>query len=192
MTAATWDAVHDGREAFRACLRAMCEPGRPVPAPPRAGLASDPLRDAAAAVLLGLLDVGVGLCVVGDAAARELGDELLRRTGAAPAPLCDADFVLVAGAAAGAGGAAAEARRGSALRPEAGATVVYAGGWAPVVAVLEGPGLEAPAPVSLALPPGELELLAAAAAQPPAGVDAFVLSAAGLTALPRSIARSAA
>ena len=184
MIVAGWDAVHDGRAAFRACLRAMCQPGQPVGGLPRAGLAEEPLLDAATAVLLALLDAGVGLAVWGGERARAVGADLARLTGAAPAPVCDADFVLIGG---GEGGAAGEARRGSALRPETGATLVYAGDWPPVGTVLQGPGIEHPTVAQLALPPGELSLLAAAASAPPAGLDAFLVSPAGLTALPRSV-----
>jgi alpha-D-ribose 1-methylphosphonate 5-triphosphate synthase subunit PhnH len=187
--APSWDAVHDGRTAFRACLRAMCAPGEPVAGLPRAGICGDPLLDRAAALLLALLDPGLGLAVAGGAEARACAERLARATGAAPAPLCDADFVLVTG---GPAGPAREARRGSALAPEAGATLVYAGDWPPHEAQLAGPGIEAERlRAALALPPGELALLAEAAAAPPAGVDAFVLSPTGLTALPRSVARTA-
>jgi alpha-D-ribose 1-methylphosphonate 5-triphosphate synthase subunit PhnH len=179
-----WDPVHDGREAFRACLRAMCQPGQPVRGLPRAGLSEEPLLDAASAVLLALLDVGVGLAVWGGEPARTVGGELTRLTGAAPAPVCDADFILIGG---GEGGAAGEARRGSALRPEAGATLVYAGDWTSVGTVLQGPGIESPTLAQLNLPPGELTLLTTAASAPPAGLDALLVSPAGLTALPRSV-----
>ena len=185
MNAVGWDAVHDGRDAFRACLRAMCRPGRPVGGLPRPGLSEDPLLDAATALLLALLDVGVGFAVRGGGEPARTADAALARlTGAAPAPVFDADFILIAG---GEGGAAGEARRGSALRPEAGATLIYAGSWSPANALLRGPGIETPMPAQLTLPPGELSLLTAAASTPPAGVDAFLVSPAGLTALPRSV-----
>ena len=189
MITRAWDPVHDARAAFRAGLEAMCRPGRPVAGLPRAGLAADPLLDHAAALLLALLDPGVGLAVSGDAATRYVGDALLRETGADPAPVGDADFVL---AGAGAQGVAGRARHGSALRPHEGATIVYAADHPPVRRRQRGPGFEAPEEVALPLLPGELELLAAAAANPPAGVDAFVVAADGLIALPRSVLEAAA
>lgn len=185
--ATAWDDVHDGREAFRRCVSALCSPGRSVPAPTRAGLELDPLLDCAATLLLALLDPGLGLAIAGDGRSRALGERLRARTGAAPAPLCDADFVLVSE---GGDGAAGEARRGSLGRPEAGATLVYAGRWSPSAVALQGPGVEIPGTIGeFALPPGELRLIVAAAASPPAGLDAFVLSPDGLCALPRSVAR---
>lgn len=197
MTAATghrppppWDPVHDGRAAFRVCLDAICRPGIAVPGVPRARVCAEPLLDRAAGVLLALLDPGLTLAVVGEWYARSAGEQLLRQTGAAPAPLEEADFVLVSG---GRGGAASAARRGSALRPETGATLVYAGDWPPVEAVVRGPGVEQDARSALVpLPDGELETLVLAAAAPPCGLDAFVLSPAGVIALPRSVMRAGA
>lgn len=185
-----WDPVHDGRAAFRACLDAICRPGLVVPGVPRGGVCAEPVIDRAASILLALLDPGLTLAVVGCPYSQEVGEQLLRRTGAAPAPIEAADFVLVGG---GADGAAARARRGTALQPELGATLVYAGDWPPCEALLRGPGIEAgPRSTRVSLPAGELDALLAAAQLPPAGMDAFVMGPAGLIALPRSVLRPVA
>lgn len=188
MSATAFDRVHDGRIAFRAALAATCDPGAVVPLP-CAGVVADPALDRACAVLLALLDPGFGLAAVGDAAVGEACSALRALTGAGPAPEADADFVLVgAGARAG---VATRARRGTALAPEQGATVVYAGRWAPVGLRLDGPGLAAPRAARLCLPPGEANALAASRVEAPLGVDAFVVSAGGVAALPRSVEVSA-
>lgn len=182
-----WDPVHDGRTAFRACLDAICRPGTAIPGVPRGRICAEPVLDRAAAVLLALLDPGLTLAVAGGPYARSAGEQLTRRTGAAPAPIDEADFVLVSG---GTGGAAGAARRGTALHPELGATLVYAGDWPLCEAVLRGPGIEERTrSARVSLPERELEALVAAAALPPAGLDAFVVAPAGLIALPRSVLR---
>ncbi len=181
-----WDPVHDGRQAFRACLDAICAPGQAVAAPAAAGLDADEARDRAAAVLLSLMDVGTSFAVSGDAGARALGQRIAHESGASPAPVCDADFVLVT---TGSAGCAGEARRGSALLPHEGATLIYAGTW-PVNSVeLEGPGLPRRARFDVGLPPGEIGRLRDAAADAPAGVDAFVVTPDSLVAIPRSVIR---
>lgn len=185
--AISWDAVHDGRAAFRVCMDAMCAPGRAVELGVRAGLDPDPARDRAAAVLLALLDVGVSVAVCGDAAARTLVGAVISRSGAAPAPVCDADFVLVTDD--GPGGAAGDARRGTPLAPHDGATIIYAGTWKPVMLDLAGPGVQTPFSTAVPLPAGELTALQAAAAAPPTGVDAFVVSEQAVIAIPRSVLR---
>lgn len=182
-----WDPVHDGRAAFRVCLGAICQPGIAVPGLPRGQLCAEPILDRAAAILLALLDPGLTLAVVGGPLAEETAGELRRQTGARPAPVSEADFVLVSG---GSKGAAAMARRGTALRPETGATLVYAVDRPPVQVLLTGPGIEHGSRTArVALPDGEREALIAAAATPPCGLDAFVLSPAGLIGLPRSVLR---
>jgi phosphonate C-P lyase system protein PhnH len=180
---APWDMVHDGRLTFRACVRAICEPGALVEAAPRAGWVADPALDRATAVLLALLDPGVGLAAAGEAA-RTVARRLTAVTGAAPAPVADAEFVLL-GADAPAG-MAAQARRGNALHPERGATIVCACDGRHTRVVAAGPGLPAARRLDLPVDRDGVAALIAAGAAPPAGVDAFLATARGLVALPRS------
>ena len=181
-----WDTVHDSREAFLTCLRAQCAPGFPQGSLPPAGISDDPNLDGASAILLALLDPGLGLCVVGDEPELSSVDARLRHgTGAVAAELADADFVLV-----GAGapvGLVEQARRGSALAPERGATVVYC---APAPArdvELSGPGVDGTVRVPVPLAGADLAALAAANADPPRGVAVFILTARDqVLAIPRS------
>jgi alpha-D-ribose 1-methylphosphonate 5-triphosphate synthase subunit PhnH len=182
--AATFDRVHDGRTAFRAAFAATCDPGAVV-ACPRAGLVDDVALDRAAAVLLALLDPGVGLAATGDAATQRLAERLRALTLAGPAPEADADYVLAGpGAPAGTAG---RVRRGTDLSPEQGATIIYAGAWSPVSVALEGPGLPERRLASLRLPEGETAVLRRACAAAPRGVDALVAHPDGIAAVPRSV-----
>lgn len=183
--ATQWDSVHDARVAFIACLRAICDPGAPVELPRGAGLELDPRLDRAAAVLLALLDPGLGLAAAGSPRVERVAALVRDATGAGVAPVETADFVLIGDG--GERGVARRARRGTALRPELGATVLFAGRWAPVVAVLDGPGLSQTRSCALSVPPGAVADLAAAAAEPPAGVDAFAFTDAAIIGLPRSL-----
>lgn len=178
-----WDMVHDGRRAFRACVRAICEPGALVEVAPRAGWVGDPALDRAVAVLLALLDPGIGLAAAGEWA-RAVARRVAAETAAAPAPVADADFVLLTSDAPAE--IVAQVRRGNALHPERGATVVRAcaGGCTSVLAA--GPGLPAPRRLDVPLAREHVAALIAAGAAPPAGVDAFLTTAQGLVALPRS------
>ena len=180
-----WDAVHDARAAFLACLWALSHPGTsqgPLPAP---GLDDDARLDGAAAVLLALLDADLALATVGGRHVAAVAERVRKATGAGDAPLDVADFVLVDPGTAP-GPVAAVARRGTALAPEAGATVVYCASGS-VAVVLDGPGLVAPTRVLLPLPPGELDALLASRTQPPLGVDALVVGPDGhVVGLPRS------
>ncbi len=180
----TWDDVHDGRAAFRACFNAMCRPGRRAPLPARPGVAADPAVDAAAGVLLALLDPGVGLAVCGTGA-DAIRDALVGTTHADPRHAHDADFVLVLDG--GEGTVPAALRRGSAIAPERGATLVYAGGWPPSGWRIDGPGTGPDARVTVGVPDGHLAALEDVnRTAPPAGIDCLVVSSAGVVALPRS------
>lgn len=182
-----WDTVHDSREAFLTCLRAQCAPGSAQGPLPPVGISADPHLDGASAILLSLLDPGLGLCVVGDDPEfLAVGERLRHGTGASVAPIADADFVLV-----GAGapvGIAAQARRGSALAPELGATVVYSAPAPTRTVELSGPGIDGTVRVPVPLGEAELVAVAAANADSPRGIDAFVLTAPDqVLALPRSV-----
>lgn len=179
-----WDPVHDGRRAFLACLWAFCEPGTPIEGVPRPHLHEDAVLDGAAAVLLAMLDPGLGLAVFGGIEAERLGESLCRLTGASPVQAEEASFVLVADGVAEP--VAARATRGSALEPERGATIVYAGRWSPVEASLQLAGRSGRRRVELAMPMAELDAIALANAEPPAGIDAFVVGSTSIRGLPRS------
>lgn len=179
-----WDPVHDSRRAFLACLRAFCEPGVAIGGVPRPHLHDDMVLDVASGVLLTVLDPGFGLAIVGDVEAQRLGEILCTLTGAQPAPLERASFVLVVDDAPSP--VAAHARRGTALEPERGATVVYAGPWVPFEATLELAGRAGQRRIDLPLPMAERAALAEANAEPPAGIDALVVDGTVLRGLPRS------
>jgi alpha-D-ribose 1-methylphosphonate 5-triphosphate synthase subunit PhnH len=180
----SWDSVHDSRETFLQCLWAQCRPGVPQGPLPRCGLSADPDLDAAAAILLSLLDPGLVLAAADAGEAGDVAAALCRLTGATPGAVDDADFVLVSP---GSGMVATRARRGNAVAPERGATVVYSGGCDPVSVELRGPGIEDVARVELPLHVEELADLVSANAAAPAGVDTFVVVAAHVVAVPRSV-----
>lgn len=182
-----WDPVHDSREAFLTCLRAQCAPGIPQGPLPPAGFSTDPNLDGASAILLALLDPGLGLCVAGDdPELASVGARLRHDTGAVPAELPDADFVLVgAGAPAG---LVAQARRGSPLAPERGATVVYGVPARAREVELSGPGVDGLLRVPVALADADLDAIGSANADLPRGVDVFIVSAQDqVVAIPRSV-----
>nr|WTB30933.1 phosphonate C-P lyase system protein PhnH [Streptomyces sp. NBC_00830] len=181
-----WDAEHDCRTAFLACMDALSFPGTPVPLPVRPGIAVHPAVDRAAGALLALLEQGYGLAAMGDPDTEAAADGIRRATGAHPARPAEADFVLV-----GPGVSAPVAervRRGGAANPELGATVLYAGPWTPTAVVLDGPGLAAPAVAELAVPVPDLIGRGRACADPPTGIDLLVFGGATVTGLPRGVA----
>ncbi|MGH2962588.1 MAG: phosphonate C-P lyase system protein PhnH, partial [Solirubrobacterales bacterium] len=116
----SWDHVHDSHAAFRACLEALSRPGARIVGLPRPGLSENAAHDAAAGILLTLLDPSLGLACAGEAETVELGARIRELTGAEEVRVEEADFLFagrrreldVAG----------RARRGSALAPERGAT----------------------------------------------------------------------
>jgi alpha-D-ribose 1-methylphosphonate 5-triphosphate synthase subunit PhnH len=189
----TWDAVHDSREAFRCLLSAQCWPGSMVPDLPRAGLNPALALDVAAGILLSLADPGVALGEDGSPGAGELVALVCSMTGAQRAPLGEADLVLASGS--GPATVADRLRRGTRAAPEDGATVIYhrpepdgtgAGTRTGTACTLEGPGLPRRTEAILPLPGAELEALRRAGARPPLGVDALIVVAGSVLALPRS------
>jgi alpha-D-ribose 1-methylphosphonate 5-triphosphate synthase subunit PhnH len=179
-----WDPVHDGRRAFLACFRALCEPGAAITGVPRAFLHSDVKLDVAAAILLALLDPGIGLCLTGGTDVSTLSDDLCRLSGAVPVSPERASYLLVTDRAATS--VTRRTSRGSALEPERGATIIYAGSWEPVNITIERGAGDRRRRVAVGLPPEELDALAAANAEPPLGVDALVVNGHSLLGLPRS------
>jgi len=183
----SWDDVHDSRAGFRACLEAFSRPGIAIDGAPRPHLSDDRAEDAAAGVLLSLLDPGLALAAAGGAATSELASRLRELTGAVDAPVEEADFVL-----AGAGRApdvATRARRGSALAPDRGATLVVVSGMGErCEAELNGPGVAGTFAVEVPLTAADLAALERANAAPPQGVDVIATAADGsLVGLPRSV-----
>jgi alpha-D-ribose 1-methylphosphonate 5-triphosphate synthase subunit PhnH len=184
-----WDPVPGGREAFLACLWAQCAPGRVHGPLPAAGVSRDPDLDAAAAVLLALLDPGLTLAHAGDPNAGSVAGEVRSITGAGDAPVTEADFVLVVGGADQlVEPVAASARRGTAADPEHGATIVYCVPQRRTRALVAGPGIDGTAWADIPLDRRELAALTVANSAPPAGVDAFLVVAGSVLALPRSTA----
>lgn len=180
----SWDPVHDAREAFLVCFRAFCEPGKTITGAPRAWLHEDTTLDVAAAVLLALLDRGIGLCVVGDGVDGELGEKLRHKSAAVAMPPELASYILVTDRTTTS--VTGSATRGTALKPEGGATIVYAGSWEQVKVSVERPAGYERREVLLGLPPGEIDALAVLNAEPPLGVDALVVNGQSVQGLPRS------
>ena len=178
----TWDAVHDGRTAFHACMRAVCRPGATQPIV-RPALAVDAAIDHAAAVLLALLDADVTVAAAGSPALDALVAEIRTRTGARTDDVADADFVV-----APPGHPVAHlVHRGTPIAPERGATIVYvADADCSTPVRLDGPGLAAPTMVDLPLPTAELGALREVNRHGLVGVDAFIALPDGVCALPRS------
>ncbi|AMO61073.1 carbon-phosphorus lyase complex subunit [Mycolicibacterium phlei] len=181
----SWNTVHDGREAFLACMRAFCAPGTPVELPARPRVCTHPELDCAAAILLGLLDRGLALAVSGPDPAPGVAARVMADTGAGCADIPDADWVLVHGPAAD---AVARARRGTRLAPESGATLVVASNSTPIPVTIAGPGVAAPARVLLPLDAVTAHALIAANSAPPLGVDLLITTANCVIGLPRSVA----
>lgn len=182
-----FDPVHDGRPTFLACLRAQCSPGTPQGPIPPAHLSEARELASAAAILLALLDPGLGLASVGSDDLHDVAARVCSITGAHDAVVADADFVLVA--AEKQTGVARQARRGTALMPELGATVIYCSASVPRIVVrLTGPGIDGSKSASLGIAADELDARAAANASPPAGIDVLVVDGDSVLALPRSTA----
>jgi len=177
-----WDTVHDGRTAFDACMRAVCQPGANQPIA-RPALAVDAAMDHAAAVLLALLDADVTVAAAGSPELDALVAEIRVRTGARVAHVAEADFVVVPSGHP----VAAHVHRGTPIAPERGATVVYVVGAGCSTRVrLDGPGLQTPTVVDLPLPTAELDALREANRRGPVGVDVLIATREGVSALPRS------
>ncbi|WP_290684489.1 MULTISPECIES: phosphonate C-P lyase system protein PhnH [unclassified Haematobacter] len=108
---------------------------------------------------------------------------LIDRTGARPARLNTADYLFLAS---GAEAAFRQARTGSAIHPEAGATLVVA---APLEGGprlrLAGPGIDGSVTIAPALPPELWDIRAERVAYP-LGFDLFLVDGDRITGLPRS------
>lgn len=181
-----WNAVHDGRTVFVACMHAMCSPGQPVELPSVPKVVNHVELDGAAAILLALLDQGLSLGVAGGDGAQRAGSAVVAATGARSAEIEDADWVLVHGAAAD---AISRARRGGRLTPESGATVVIAASSDALPMSLIGPGVAEVAGARAIIPLDAVAVHAftAANAAPPRGVDVLVVAGNCLIGLPRSV-----
>ncbi|MGH2989327.1 MAG: phosphonate C-P lyase system protein PhnH [Solirubrobacterales bacterium] len=183
----SWDHVHDSRTAFRACLEALSRPGARIVDLPRPGLSENAAHEAAAGILLALLDPGLGLASTGGAETVELGAKVRELTGAAEVRVEEADFVFAGPR--GEPDVAGRARRGSALAPDRGATLVYAGVDAQACELeLAGPGVPGTRAAPVPLAAAEIETLRRANSHPPLGVDVLALAPDGsLVGLPRAV-----
>lgn len=179
-----WDVVHDGRAAFLACMRALCSPGTPIELPSRPAVSECPELDGAAAVLLALLDRGLGLGAVGGDAVGRTAARVCALTGAESVDAGAADWLVVHGPAAT---AISQARRGTRREPESGATLVIATSDDARPLRLEGPGLPAPTTCFVPLDMLSVHALTAANANPPTGVDVLIATPECLIGLPRSV-----
>jgi alpha-D-ribose 1-methylphosphonate 5-triphosphate synthase subunit PhnH len=176
------DPVLLGHAVYRPLLQAMSRPGTVWRLPAEA-------RSRPLVALLGAIadrEVAFHVAAADDAA---LGREIAWATGARPAALEEADFVIFPWAESV--GRALRARRGTLEYPDGGATLVYVirrcapeGGRA----VLRGPGIrDAARPALEGLDPRELGWLREANAAFPLGVDAIFLdSDAQVICIPRS------
>lgn len=180
----TWDVVHDSRTTFLACMRALCSPGTPVVLSRVPGLSGHPELDRAAAVLLALLDRGLGLGVSGDDAVHRVAATACTLTGASAADVGAADWVVVHGPAAT---AISQARRGTRRAPEDGATLVIATAGEARPLTLSGPGLLEATTCFIPLDAVALHALTAANSTPPTGVDLLIVTPECLIGLPRSV-----
>lgn len=179
--AVSWDVTHDSRETFLALLNAQCSPGQATGPVPTASLGADASVDSAAAVLLALLDPTTSLAVEGQPA--ENFDWLYVATGAAVAPVSQADFVL---STHNLSGVVAAAKRGTAEQPELGATVLFAGDSAHAAVTISGPGIEQPMQTTVPMSAAVIAARAVANAAYPMGVDVVIARGDQLIAFPRS------
>jgi len=166
---------------FRALLTSLSRPGSVVDLPvPGLG---------AAVVPLALADVETTVAVVGDP---EVAEIVVRATGAAASPVEDAELVACCGRTAPT--TMARLSRGSALAPELGTKVgidcdrLVAGGPGQVRLTVSGPGVEGTRRLGVdGLEAGVLEAVAAANADPPVGIDVWLVDRHGhIVGLPRS------
>ncbi|BBY85739.1 phosphonate C-P lyase system protein PhnH [Mycolicibacterium tokaiense] len=184
----TWDPVHDSRSTFLACMHALCSPGTPFELPQTPDMTDRPELDRAAAVLLALLDRGLGLAIHGGDAAAQVAAAARTATGADSTDLGAADWVLVDGPPAP---AIVHARRGTPTNPESSATLVIASTGPTRPVRLAGPGLREP--VTHRIPLDELaqQALVVANQNPPMGLDIFIVTPDCLIGLPRSVSLQA-
>jgi alpha-D-ribose 1-methylphosphonate 5-triphosphate synthase subunit PhnH len=188
-----FDFTFDSQALFRRLLDATARPGTLVRLEPPVLEVPAPALRPACALLLALLDLEVGIHVVGADAPR-LADYLVANTGAMLMPLEAADFVLVAGP--DSGGRIRRCKRGSLAAPHEGATLVYAPhalGAAPaegrLALRLRGPGIPETRHLAVA-GVSEAEIAAwRSLVDFPLGVDIWLAAADGtLAVLPRSTA----
>ena len=178
----SWDAVHDSRAAFLCCMRAQCAPGTAVGPLPRPGLMTNPRLDAAATVLLTLLDPTTPVAAAGTEA-REVVAAVRAMTGSPVTAVPDAEFVLVVGDPAD---AIRRARRGDRDRPELGATIVVVDDAQDTV-TLAGPGIPSRRLSRPALSVEARRERENANAALPCGVDLLLVGDDGVLALPRTV-----
>lgn len=182
------DPVHDAQRSFAAVMRAMAEPGLPVP------LASDlappaPLSPEAAACALALLDYETPVYLDAVLSAVPAVAAFLRfHTGA---PVVDdpaaARFALIAdGAALPDFGAFAQ---GEPDYPDRSATlIVQVAGFSSDGPAIEGPGIKGHRRFSAApLPPDLPARLAANRARYPLGIDLILTAPGSMMGLPRTV-----
>lgn len=182
------DPVHDAQRSFTAVMRAMAEPGLPVP------LASDldppaPLSREAAACALALLDYETPVFLDATLSAAPAVAAFLRfHTGA---PVVDdpaaARFAFIADAAALPDfGAFAQ---GEPDYPDRSATlIVQVSDFGTGAIVLEGPGIKGRRSFSAAPLPSDLPArLAANRALYPLGIDLILTAPGGVLGLPRTV-----
>jgi phosphonate C-P lyase system protein PhnH len=179
----SWDPVHDSRRAFLCCMRAQCAPGTAVGPVPLPGLVADPRLDAAAAVLLTLLDTTTPVAACGTAAGEAVA-AVRAVTGSPPAGVPEAEFVLVTGDPAD---AIRRAPRGDRDRPERGATVVVVAADVRETLTLAGPGIPGRRSSAVALGGDARRERERANRALPCGVDLLLVGDDGVLALPRSV-----
>lgn len=173
-----------GHRVFRAALEAMARPGRPIPV---------------ADIEDGLLGALFEAVFEPDTPTHAVGAPAFGRAAAPGVPLVDggvptlgrpaapehARVLLVNGGRSH--GALLRLPRGTELEPELGATAVYRAGNGDHTRVrLAGPGVQAPATVTLPLHPDELADRALACAAPPLGIDLLIVRDGAFTGVPRS------
>lgn len=166
---------------FRSLLTSLSRPGSVVDLPvPGLG---------AAVVPLALADVETTVAVIGDRAVAEI---VVRATGAAASPVEDAELVACCGRTAAS--TVARLSTGSALAPELGTKVgidcdrLVAGGPGQLTVTVSGPGVKGATRLGVdGLDAEVLEAVAAANADPPVGIDVWLVDQSGhIVGLPRS------
>jgi alpha-D-ribose 1-methylphosphonate 5-triphosphate synthase subunit PhnH len=143
---------------------------------------TDPRLDAAAAVLLTLLDSTTPIAAGGDEA-RDVVAAVCAVTGSPVTGVPDAEFVLVVGDPAD---AIRQAPRGDRDRPEAGATIVVVDDTQESL-TLAGPGIPSHRSSTLALSVEARRERENANAALPCGVDLLLVGDDGVLALPRTV-----
>jgi alpha-D-ribose 1-methylphosphonate 5-triphosphate synthase subunit PhnH len=184
-------------------LLALSAPGRELKGLPAvalgalpSGIGAQPNRDVqghAAALLLALADETLTLAAIGDGATESVAATVAGITGATLLEHGEdpsrADLLIVGGEESAS--AMGMARRGTAVEPHRGATVILAGHWPErVYAVVRAREARAPSSsasrtASMRLPEGARLVIAEANANYPAGLDLLVATDHGFVALPR-------